>query len=248
MREQRAIDATTFKRRASLPPEERAASHHYAGTRAGTRPEDDPYITYGKPPGRTYVTTRSGLPTGYDDEGYDDTERRSPTTALRWRDTQGNQVIQHGNRRIVIHDVPPPRRKPRLHWSLFLGTGMIAIVLFFAGLSDLSAWWANHQLDATYGMPRTYQTDAIVYPGDSAGHPSHYIFLNLNGTVMIIELPHGGETHARIYKGPTLFSDDAASIPVTGDFRKVNGKEEMRVHIQDQVIVYINDGTQFKPQ
>ena len=37
-------------------------------------------------------------------------------------------------------------------------------------------------------------------------------------------------------------------IPVTGEFRNVNGKVEMLVHIQNQVIVYINDGTQFKPQ
>ena len=172
---------------------------------------------------------------------------RMPTSARRYYDTRGNQVIEQGNRRIVIHDAPPPRRF-RPHWLLIFGIGMIATLLLWMCLSWASDWWTNHQLNATYGMPRTYQTDAIVYPGDSAGHPSHYIFLNLNSTVMIIELPHGDETHARIYKGPTLFSDDAASIPVTGDFREVNGREEMRVHIQDQTIIYVNDGTQFRPQ
>lgn len=247
MREQRGLDATTFKRRASLPPQEQTASRHRAGTRAGMHPEDNPYITYGRPLGRTYVTTRSGQPAGYDDGDYDD-EPRARTSAMRWRDTQGNQVIERGGQRIVIHDEPPPRRKHRLHWSLFLGMAMIAAVLFFAGLSDLNTWWTHHQLDAAYGMPRTYQADAVVYPGDSAAHPSHYIFLNLNGTVMIIELPHGDAAHARMYKGPILFSGDAASVPVTGDFRRVNGREEMRVHIQDQTIIYVNDGTQFRPQ
>ena len=90
--------------------------------------------------------------------------------------------------------------------------------------------------------------DAIVYPGDTSDHPSHYIFLNLKGTVEIIELPHGDAAHARIYKGPTLFSDNANIIPVTGEFKVVNGKTEMLVHIQDQTIFYMNDGTQFKPQ
>ncbi len=76
----------------------------------------------------------------------------------------------------------------------------------------------------------------------------HYIFLNLNGTVEIIELPHGDSVHARMYKGPRLFSANAPLIPVTGKFRNVNGKVEVLVHIQNQVIPYINDGTQFKPQ
>jgi hypothetical protein len=70
----------------------------------------------------------------------------------------------------------------------------------------------------------------------------------LNGTVELIDLPHGDSAHARIYKGPRLFSDNAPLIPVTGEFRNVNGKVEMLVHIQNQVIRYINDGTQFKHQ
>jgi hypothetical protein len=117
----------------------------------------------------------------------------------------------------------------------------------YLGLSWLGNWWTEHQLDASYGFPRTYQVDAIVYPGDTSDHPSHYIFLNLNGTVEIIELPQGNSAHARIYKGPTLFSDNAALVPVTGEFREVGGKEEMIIHIGDQHIIYINDGAQFKP-
>ena len=65
---------------------------------------------------------------------------------------------------------------------------------------------------------------------------------------LIFELPHGDSARARIYKGPTLFSDQADQIPITGEFRVVNGKVEMLVHIQDRTILYIFDGTQFKPQ
>ena len=179
-----------------------------------------------------------------DDDSYYTT--RLPTSAVRWRDSQGNQVIQRGNKRIVIHDEPPPKR--RIHWLLILGVGMTLMLCLYAGVNWVGNWWANHQLDAAYGFPRTYQTDAIVYPGDTADDPSHYIFLNLNGQVEVIELPHGDSDHARIYKGPRLFSDNAPLIPVTGEFRNVNGKVEMLVHIQGQVILYINDGTQFKPQ
>lgn len=173
-------------------------------------------------------------------------ETRLPTSTRRYVDTQGNQVIEQGKKRIVIHNAPPPKR--RIHWVLILGIGMILMLLFWVGLQWAGNWWTMHQMDASYGFPRTYQMDAIVYPGDSAANPSHYIFLNLNGAVEIIELPHGDSSHAKIYKGPTLFSDNASLIPVTGEFKNVNGKVEMLVHIQDKTIIYVNDGTQFKPQ
>lgn len=171
---------------------------------------------------------------------------RMPTSARRYVDTRGNEVIQRGNKRFVIHDEPPPKK--RTHWLLYIGVGMIFMLALYVSFQMLGNWWTEHQLDATYGFPRTYQTDAIVYAGDTASNPSHYIFLNLNGTVEIIELPHGDSAHARIYKGPTIFSDDADLVPVTGEFKVVNSKVEMIVHIQDKSIIYINDGTQFKPQ
>jgi hypothetical protein len=197
-------------------------------------------------PARASRTRDYATQTDVDDvpDSYYDT--RLPTSTRRYVDTRGNQVIQHGNRRIVIHEEPPPKR--RSHWMLYIGFGMIFMLALYVGFQMLGNWWAEHQLDATYGFPRTYQTDAIVYSGDTSDRPSHYIFLNLNGTVQIIELPHGDSAHARIYKGPTLYSDQASLVPVTGEFKVVNGKVEMLVHIQNRTIVYINDGTQFKPQ
>jgi hypothetical protein len=37
--------------------------------------------------------------------------------------------------------------------------------------------------------------------------------------------------------------------PVTGEVRDVNGdgKPDLIVHIQDQTLVFINDGTEFRP-
>ena len=177
-------------------------------------------------------------------DSYYDT--RLPTSTRRYVDTRGNQVIQRGNQRIVIHQEPPPRKK--FPWLSLIGIGMIIALLLVWGFNALGSWWAEHQVDATYGFPRTYQVDAMVYQGDSAEHPSHYIFINLNGTVEVIEFPRGDSAHARIYKGPTWLTDNADLVPVTGEIKEVNGKEEMVVHIGDQEIIYVNNGQKFVPQ
>ena len=127
--------------------------------------------------------------------------------------------------------------------------GMLVMAAFVVALSAIGSWWQVHQEDVTYGRPRTFQIDAVVGHNDSPSNPSHFIFVNLNRHVVIIELPGGDSTHARIYNGPTLFGDGQNLTPVTAEFRDVtgDGKPDMIVHIQDQRLVFINDGTQFRP-
>src|SRR5260221_1275210 len=78
---------------------------------------------------------------------------------------------------------------------------------------------------------------------------THFIAMTLNRHVLIIELPGGDTSKARIYIGPTLFGDGQELTPVTLSFKDVNGdgKPDMLVHIQDQTFVFLNDGTQFRP-
>jgi hypothetical protein len=67
--------------------------------------------------------------------------------------------------------------------------------------------------------------------------------------MLIIEFPGGDPAHAKTYLGPTLLMDNSALVPITGEFKDLgNGKIDMIVHIGDQRIIYLNDGTQFKLQ
>ena len=145
----------------------------------------------------------------------------------------------------VAKGVRYARRFPLV--AIILGMAMMALLAFT--LSSIGSWWQMHQQDVTYGRPRTFQVDAVVGHNDSAANPSHFIFLNLNRHVVIIEMPGGDSSKARIYNGPTLFGDGQDLTPVTADFKDVNGdgRLDMIVHIQDQTLVYINDGTQFRP-
>jgi hypothetical protein len=179
-------------------------------------------------------------------DSYYDT--RMPTSARRYYPNTNEEVYEQGNRRIVVHRGPPPKPKRHFHWLFWVG---LAMVLLFGGwwaLGKVETWWTNQQNTWSYGYPRTYQTDAVVGHNDSAANPSHFIALNLNGHIEVIELPGGDGTHAKIYIGPTLFSDDAGLVPVTLTFSDVNGdgKPDMEIHIQDQTIIFLNDGTQFK--
>ena len=128
--------------------------------------------------------------------------------------------------------------------------GMVVMALLAMALSAFGSWWRIHQDDMQYGRPRTFQMDAVVGHQDSLSNPTHFIFLNLNRHIEIIELPGGDATHARIYPGPILFGDGQDLIPVTAEVRDVNGdgKPDIIVHIQDQQLFLINDGTQFRPQ
>src|SRR5437867_331135 len=114
--------AYPVQRRASMP-----ANPHYSGHSAGIHPEDQPFISTDLEDDDSYYTTRQ------------------PTSARRYVDTRGNQVIQQGNRRIVIHPAQP---KKQLHWSAILGLGMLLALALWLGGSYLLAWWSNHQLDS----------------------------------------------------------------------------------------------------
>jgi hypothetical protein len=175
----------------------------------------------------------------------------SKVAAIHQRRTHADPYPNSGK---LSHDVAPSWRQGWRQDKRFpliaVVVGMLLMAALFLMLNSLSSWWQVHQDDVTYGRPRTYQANAVVGHNDSVTNPSHFIFLNLNRHVVIIELPGGDSAHARIYNGPTLFGNNQDLTPVTAEFKDVNGdgKLDMIVHIQNQVLVFINDGTQFVPQ
>ena len=145
----------------------------------------------------------------------------------------------------------PKRGRTRVRWHPFvhLGAGMIVMGLLWIALTYAYAWGQTTLNDWHYNRPRTYQTDAVVGHGDSASNPSHFLAINLNRHVLVIEVPGGDPTKARIYPITTLFGDGQDLTPVTLTFKDVNGKGllDMEIHIQDQTLVMINENGSFRP-
>ena len=126
---------------------------------------------------------------------------------------------------------------------------MLFVVASWVILTAVANWWTTTQDDWHYGRPRTFQINAVVGHNDSQANPSHFIALNLNRQIEVIEIPGGDATHERVYIVLTLIGDGQDLQPVTLSFKDVNndGKSDMLIHIGDQTIVYLNDQGGFRP-
>jgi len=135
------------------------------------------------------------------------------------------------------------------HPLLYLGVGMIAMLALWTLLTSAMSWWNTTWDDLHYGYPRTFQMDAFVGHNETIGTPSHFIAINLNGRIEVIEFPGGDGSKARIYLGPQLYGTGDDLIPVTLSFADVNGDHlpDMIIHFQSSRIVFINYQGGFRP-
>lgn len=264
------------KKRVFTPAdEEEVASPHYTGHSAGIHPEDTPYLTMADV--RSHLPMKQTGPE-QDPEDYE-AGSFITAIARRYNGIQmpDGVMVRAGNDQVYFHNSPPPvqrasrgknattqyqipqeattphqpvqRRPGRLYWALFLGIGLLVMLIGYVGFSALSAWWQVHTDDGTYGRPRTFQIDAVVGHGDSAQHPSHFIAINLNGHIIIVEIPGGDISRSVIYSGGVLVGNNDDLTPVTLSFADANhdGKVDMLVHIADQTIIFLNNGSKFVP-
>jgi len=157
----------------------------------------------------------------------------------------------------VSHKLPKAPKSGRMqkkswhgaHPLLYLGVGMIAMLALWTLLTSAMSWWNTTWDDLHYGRPRTFQMDAFVGHNETIGTPSHFIAINLNGRIEVIEFPGGDGSKARIYLGPQLYGTGDDLIPVTLSFADVNGDHlpDMIIHFQSSRIVFINYQGGFRP-
>lgn len=176
----------------------------------------------------------------------DDTKRDRTTAVPRQVDTSSKKLPKSPS--------PKAMRNKRKFWRgahplLYLGVGMIAMLALWTLLTSAIGWWNTTWDDLHYGRPRTFQTDAFVGHNESAGTASHFMAINLNGRIEIIEFPGGDGSKARIYLGPQLYGTGDNLIPVTLSFADVNGDHlpDMIIRFQSSRIVFINDQGGFRP-
>ena len=136
--------------------------------------------------------------------------------------------------------------KNRKHW-LFSVSLVVSIML--AGwllFSMLGSWIQSKIDDFTYGYPRTYQVDQDV---GHFGRVSHFLCLNLNGEIEMIETQKGHPEVAKSYI-VTALPEDQARLPVTLSFQNIKGYGSIDaiVHYGTAEIPLYNNGTTFQSQ
>lgn len=156
---------------------------------------------------------------------------------------------------ILVHKLRKPTeiarrwKQMKAHPVLYLGLGMLTMLVLWAVATSLYGWGITTFDDLKYGRPRTFQTDAWVGHNEQTGSPSHFIAMNLQGHVEIIEIAGSDPSHTHIYNGPQLYGTDADLAPVTLNFMDVNNdhKPDMIVTFQGSRLVFINTGDTFRP-
>lgn len=218
-----------------LPP-------HRAGHSNNHHPEDEPYLTDQR---KKYAN-----PLDLADElDYPGEPSRMPSSAVRYTDTRGNQVIQRGNKRFVLHDDPPPRQKRQPHWTIIaIGSGVVFSLLLVLVIVVANKW-NDTQNDWTYTATfRTFSIDYRVgHNGDMTGKPSHFIVQNDHANIVIIEFPADDKGKVIVYYGPALLGAGQERTPVTISFQTdlQTGRIDMVLHVEGQGYVFTNTGTKF---
>ena len=125
---------------------------------------------------------------------------------------------------------------------------LLCALAVYATVSAAIEWTQVKVDDLQFGRPRTAQMDAFVGHGETDGVPSHFIAMNLNRQVTIIELPGGDSTKATTIVGPYLFGQGEDLTPVQTSAQDVNGdgKPDLVVSVKNEQLIYVNDGSAFK--
>lgn len=152
-----------------------------------------------------------------------------------------------------------PRATPR-RWALpaapnlgqFFGKVTVVALLAFLlylGLTALLGWVQIKLDDLHYGRPRTSQLDAFVGHNEATGTPTHFVALNLNRRVTIVEFPGGDVSKPQVLAGPYLFgqNEDLTVVKLHVEDLNGDGKPDLIAQVKGERLVYINDNGGFRP-
>jgi len=130
---------------------------------------------------------------------------------------------------------------------MMAGAVLCALAVYVAVSSVLE--WAQVKMDdLQYGRPRTAQVDAYVGHNEADGVPTHFIGMNLNRRVTVLEMPGGDSAKLSTIVGPYLFGEGEDLTPVQISVQDVNAdtKPDLIVSAKNEQLIYLNDGTAFK--
>jgi len=204
-------------------------------------PEDAPHVTatrarYHAPAAQTYIEV--------DEEGEEVYTRPPSRTSARRYD-----LAPYAQREERWTEELPRQGK---HPLFYIGICLVIMTLFLTGFVLIPPALQKWSDDRVYGYPRTFQVDANVGHGDSNFPVSHFIALNLNGRIEVIEIPQGDaeKLQPHLYLIARLAMQGSDLVPVTVSFGDMNGdgKPDMIVTFNGTQWIWFNNGNTFVPK
>lgn len=165
--------------------------------------------------------------------------------AVRSQEMRNNPVRSHSGGARPSVTIPVIS----LHTVVYVITTLLALLAIYAIIGHVVTWGREQIDDMRYGTPRTFHVDEVVGHGDGAGIPSHFIAMNLNRQVVVLEIPGGDASQTRTLTGPYLFGAGEDKTPVLLSFEDINkdGTRDMIVNVKNEALVYLNRDGQFQP-
>lgn len=148
--------------------------------------------------------------------------------------------------RISSHLARPPRGytmpTSNVRRAAYIVTFILAALAIHQLVSFVMTWGQIRLDDLRYGRPRTMHVEGIVGHDDSQNRPSHFIAMNLNRQVVVLELPGGDMSKVRSFPGPYLFGDNEELTPVTLALHDIDrdNQTDLLIHVRNEQIVYLN--------
>ncbi len=133
--------------------------------------------------------------------------------------------------------------------SVMLIAGSVALLAVLYIVISAAVEWTQVKLDdLQYGRPRTMQMDAYVGHSETDGVPSHFVAMNLNRRVTILEMPGGDSTKVSTIVGPYLFGqgEDLTAVTLASTDLNADGLADLIVSVKNEQLLYLNDGSSFR--
>ncbi|HSW88156.1 MAG TPA: hypothetical protein VLG12_03260 [Candidatus Saccharimonadales bacterium] len=144
-----------------------------------------------------------------------------------------------------------PQKKERKGWCFPTVIGMVIFLLLIVVGNLVMPWIQTTWDDFHYGRPRTTQYNVVVGHNDDPpnNYPSHFVAINLNRQIIIIEYPGGKAKDAKSYQGPLMLGPGQDLATPFLSFADLDGDHriDMTVKVQEGRAFFINQGDSFRP-
>lgn len=126
--------------------------------------------------------------------------------------------------------------------TLTIVTVVLTLVAALILAMRLFAWGEQWINDWCYGTPRAVRLSGYVGHLEQTNAPTHFIALNLDGYVSVLEIPGGDMNQLRILPGPYVVGADGASVVPLLNLVDVDGDghNDLTMVLCGETIVYLN--------